>query len=176
MPTTPTPEDFAMTAEELSAFLGETRYMACTSLMRDGSPITVFLGFEWDGRAMYFSVRNSRLLVRRLQRDPRVCLAVTNEYYPSKYVTMRGKVEVIEDPGWERTRRMFMKYMSPEHPHQRQKDIDLDEFLAGYFEVGRTVYRLLPDAIKSEDGSKWQPGAAGSSDEQARAQGLIEQR
>jgi len=174
MPDNDTQDPFAMTDEELAEFLAETRYMACTSLLRDGSPSTIFLGFEWEEGAMYFSVRNSRLLVRRLRRDPRVCLAVTNEFYPSKYVTMRGAVAVVDDPDWERTRRMFMKYMSPEHPNQHQKDIDLDEFLDGYFEVGRTVYKLVPEWIKSEDGSKWAPGAAGVSDDVAREKGLID--
>jgi hypothetical protein len=160
---------FEMTRAELAAFLSETRYMACTTLKRDGTPATVFLGFEWDDGALYFSVRNSRLLVRRLARDPRIWAAITNESYPSKYVLLHGVAETIEDPGWERTLRMFNKYMSPENDFQRQKDVDLSEFLEGYFEVGRTVYRVEPLEIRSEDGTKWEPGAAGISDEAATA-------
>jgi general stress protein 26 len=158
---------FEMTREEVAAFLSETRYMACTTLRRAGTPVTIFLGFEWEDDALFFSVRNSRLLVRRLERDPRVWAAITNECYPSKYVALHGVAEIVDDPGWERTLRMFMKYMSPENDFQRQKDVDLDEFLHGYFEVGRTVYRVKPLELKSEDGSKWQPGAAGISDETA---------
>jgi len=37
---------FAMSDDELSAFLSETRFTACTSLRKDGSPVTIFLGFE----------------------------------------------------------------------------------------------------------------------------------
>ena len=97
----PAPNPFAMNDDELMAFLSETRFMACTTLRQDGSPVTIFLGFEWDGEAMYFSVRNSRLLVRRLARDPGCVLAITNECGPAKYVVMEGRVEPIEDPGWE---------------------------------------------------------------------------
>ncbi len=156
---------FEMTPDELAAFLSETRYMACTTLKRDGTPVTIFLGFEWDDGALYFSVRNSRLLVRRLARDPRVWLAITNESYPSRYALLNGVAEIIEDPGWERTLRSFHKYMNPVNDFQTQKDIDLEVFLQGYFEVGRTVYRVRPTQIRTEDGTKWQPGAAGISDE-----------
>jgi PPOX class probable F420-dependent enzyme len=158
------PNPFAMTAAELAAFLAEPRYMACTTMKRDGSPVTVFMGFEWDGQALYFSVRNSRVLVRRLARDPRVWAAVTNEASPARFALLHGVVEVIEDPRWERTLRMFHKYMSPENDFQTEKDVDLDGFLEGYFEVGRTVYRVVPTDIRSEDGGKWAPGAAGVSD------------
>jgi hypothetical protein len=162
---------FEMSPEEVATFLNEPRYMACTTLKADGTPVTIFLGYEWDDGALYFSVRNSRLIVRRLERDPRAWVGVTNEYYPSKYVTMSGTVTTIEDPGWERTLRMFNKYMSPRNDFQHQKDIDLEPFLEGYFDVGRTVYRLVPDQIRSEDGSKWEPGAAGISDDRARERG-----
>jgi PPOX class probable F420-dependent enzyme len=158
---------FEMTRDELAAFLSETRYMACTTLKSDGAPVTIFLGFEWDDDALYFSVRNSRLLARRLARDPRVWLAITNESYPSKYALLDGVAEIVDDPAWERTLRMFHKYMSPKNDFQLQKDIDVEEFLTGYFEVGRTVYRVRPSRIRTEDGSKWQPGAAGISDEMA---------
>lgn len=162
------PNPFEMNDDELMAFLSETRFMACTTLRQDGSPITIFLGFEWDGEAMYFSVRNSRLLNRRLARDPRVVLAITNESGPAKYVTMEGEAEVIDDPDWEITMRGFMKYLSPENDFQTDKDVDLDAFREGYFEVGRTVYKVVPSRIKSEDGTKWQPGAAGISDDLAK--------
>lgn len=163
-----TENPFAMNDGELAAFLSETRFMACTSLRKDGSPVTIFLGFEWDGDAMYFSLRNSRLLNRRLARDPRVVLAITNECGPAKYVVMEGRAEPIEDPGWEITMRSFVKYLSPENDFQTDKDVDLDAFRDGYFEVGRTVYRVVPDSIKSEDGSKWKAGGAGISDDLAK--------
>lgn len=161
------PNPFEMTVDELTAFLSETRFMACTTLRKDGSPVTIFLGFEWDGEAMYFSVRNSRLLNRRLSHDPRTVLAITNEAGPAKYVVMEGIAEPIDDPDWEITMRGFMKYLSPENDFQTDKHVDLDAFRAGYFEVGRTVYKMVPDSIKSEDGSKWKAGGAGISDELA---------
>jgi len=162
-----TENPFEMNPAELQVFLDEPRYMTCTTLKKDGEPVNVFLGFEWDGEALYFSIRNSRMITRRLKRHPRCWVAITNEYSPAKYVTMSGPVTVIEDPEWERTLRMFYKYMSPENDYQTEKDIDLKPFLDGYFDVGRTVYRMVPDKIFSEDGSKWEPGAAGISDARA---------
>jgi hypothetical protein len=162
-----------MSASELSEFLGETRYVACTSIAKDGSPITVFLGFEWFDDAMWFGVRNSRWLCSRLERDPRVSLAVTNEQFPPVYVTMRGSAEVIDDSDRSLTKRIFMKYKDPKHEHQRRKDIDLAAEWGAYFDVGRTLYRVVPTVIISEDGAKWQPGSAGVSDQVAREKGLV---
>ena len=159
------PNPFAMNADELMSFLSEPRFMSCTTMRKNGTPVVMFLGFEWDGEAMYFSVRNSRLLVRRLARDPNLVVAITNEYAPAKFVVMEGTAEPIEDPDWEITMRGFMKYLSPANDFQTQKDINLDDFLEGYFDVGRTVYRMVPTKINSEDGSKWLPGAAAMSDD-----------
>jgi PPOX class probable F420-dependent enzyme len=166
-------DPYAMTPDEMAEFLAEKRYAAVSTLRRDGSPITIFVGFEWDGEYFYFNVRNSRLIKQRLQRDPRISIAVTNEYYPSKFVTADGEVEIIDDPGWGRTRRMFLRYLAPDDGFQRQKDIDIDGFWDAYFEVGRTMYRLKPRRIASEDGTKWELGAAASSDDRARSLGLI---
>ena len=163
-----TPNPFAMNSDELMAFLAEPRFMAATTLRKDGTPITIFLGFEWDGEAMVFSLRNSRLLSRRLARNSRIVMAVTNEFAPAKYVVMEGNAEIIPDDDREISIRGLARYMSPDSDFQTQKDIDFDGFIEPYFEVGRTVYRVVPDSIKSEDGAKWQAGAAGISDDLAK--------
>jgi hypothetical protein len=163
-----TPNPFAMNSDELMAFLAEPRFMAATTLRKDGTPITIFLGFEWDGEAMVFSLRNSRLLNRRLARNSRIVMAVTNEFAPAKYVVMEGNAEIIPDDDREISIRGLVRYMSPDSDFQTQKDIDFDGFIEPYFEVGRTVYRVVPDSIKSEDGAKWQAGAAGISDDLAK--------
>jgi PPOX class probable F420-dependent enzyme len=166
-------DPYAMSQSEMTAFLAERRYAAVSTLRRDGSPITIFVGFEWDGDYFYFNVRNSRLIKRRLEHDPRVSIAITNEYYPSKFVTADGDVEIIVDADWVRTRRMFLRYLSPDDQFQRQKDIDVEGFWAAYFEVGRTMYRVKPRRLASEDGAKWELGAAATSDERARSLGLL---
>ena len=124
-----TPNPFAMNSDELMAFLAEPRFMAATTLRKDGTPITIFLGFEWDGEAMVFSLRNSRLLNRRLARNSRIVMAVTNEFAPAKYVVMEGNAEIIPDDDREISIRGLARYMSPDSDFQTQKDIDFDGFI-----------------------------------------------
>lgn len=156
----------AMDFGELNAFLAETRYAAVTTFRRDGSLITVYMGFEWDGDAFYFCVRGSRFINKRLERDPRAAFAVSNEQYPAKYVIADGAVEIVDDPDLMRTKRMFMKYMDPANDFQKNKTIDIDAFWENYLTAGRTLYRLTPVRLKSEDASKWsdESGGAGASD------------
>jgi PPOX class probable F420-dependent enzyme len=166
---------YAMTSAELDAFLAEPRFAAVTTLRRDGSPVQTVLGFEWDGEAMLLSLRSTRMTVKRLARDPRISIAVFNQEYPPKWVVMQGVAEVMDDPGYEATRRKMMRYMAPDSPTMTIEGLDLDEFWKGYTEVGRVFYRIVPNSILSEDGAKWgdheQVAGAGVSDALARARG-----
>jgi PPOX class probable F420-dependent enzyme len=166
---------FAMTQQELDAFLAEPRFAAVTTLRRDGSPVQTVLGFEWDGEAFNLSLRSTRLTVKRLARDPRISIAVFNNEYPPKWVVVQGSAEVMPDPGYEATRRKMLRYMARDSPTMTLDDLDLDEFWKGYIEVGRVFYRVVPRVLLSEDGAKWgdheQVAGAGVSDALARERG-----
>src|SRR5256885_5920533 len=112
MKWTDTPNPFAMTADEVAEFLADPWFAAIASLRQDGSPLVVYVGYEWDGDAVYFSARSTRLLCKRLARDPRISFSVTNVGYPPKFVSMQGAVEVIDDPAWERTKRIAKRYIA----------------------------------------------------------------
>jgi PPOX class probable F420-dependent enzyme len=165
---------FAMTDEQITEFLAEPWFASVASLRRDGSPIIMYVGYEWDGEFLYFSLRGTRLLVKRLARDPRVSIAVTNTIYPPKFVTIQGEAEIVDDPGYERARRMWLRYMGPDAPTMTIKDLDLDAFWEAYTEVTRVLYRVRPSSIISEDAGKWDheaSGGAGNSDALARLRG-----
>jgi PPOX class probable F420-dependent enzyme len=168
---------FTMTRAELDAFLAEPRFAAVTTLRRDGSPVQTVLGFEWDGEAMNLSLRSTRLMVKRLARDPRISIAVFNNEYPPKWVVIQGTAQLVPDPGYEATRRKMMRYMAPDSPTMTLDGLDLDEFWKGYTEVGRVFYRVRPDSILSEDGVKWgdheRVAGAGVSDALARQRGEL---
>ena len=46
---------FAMTPEEVDAFLAVPRFAAVSTLRKSGAPIIAVLGFEWDGEAINLS-------------------------------------------------------------------------------------------------------------------------
>jgi PPOX class probable F420-dependent enzyme len=166
---------FAMTPGELDAFLAAPRYASMATLRKDGSPLAVVVGFSWNGESVFFTLRNTRMMVKRLARDPRICINVFNNEYPPKYVIMEGVAQVFDDPGYVRTRETALRYMAADSPVQTVGGIDLEEFFKNYTSVGRHCYIVRPQRILSEDGAKWNDHArvagAGDSDTRARTRG-----
>ncbi len=141
-----------MTLEEIGRFLGDpSRLASVASLRRDGSPVITGVGFDWDGEAMYFSLRSTRLLNKRLARDNRVAIYVFNTSYPVAWVHMAGHAEIVADPDFERALSIMHKSLGPNSETLVLSNLDLDEFDRNYVSVGRTLYRVRPERILSED-------------------------
>ena len=111
--------------EVRDAFLAETRIGVLTTLDESGWPISVPVWFEWDGsRARIFTTATSRKM-RRLARDPRASLTVSNEVGQSEYwVAIDGEVEVLEDGAADPAARLAGRYwdMSDE---EHRKTVDM---------------------------------------------------
>lgn len=147
--------DYEMTEDELWAFLnGVPRFAAIASLRRDGGPIVDGIGYEWDGTSMYFSIRQTRALMKRLSRDRRICMHVMNTEYPVQWVRMEGMAEPIEDPDYRRTFRIMHKYMAVTSQAQQLENFDMSSYERSYVEFGRTLHRLTPERVHSHDARK----------------------
>lgn len=147
--------EYSMTDAELLEFVNEApRYASIATLRKDGSPIVDGVGIEWDGECVYVSIRNTRALRQRLSKDPRACFHIMNSAYPVKWVRFEGVVEVIEDPGYERTIRIMRRYMDKSSEAQELDNFDVDEYANAYTSRGRTMYRLRPHRIHSHDANK----------------------
>jgi len=168
---------YAMSRDELNAFLTEVRFASVTTLRKDGSPLTIALGYDWDGDSLFLSIRNTRTIVRRLARDPRVCVTVYNSVYPPVYAILEGCAEPCDDPGYERSRKLQLKYMAPDSPAMSMKGLDLEEFWRNWTGVGRKTYSIRPARITTEDANKRDDhakvGGAGISDARAKARGEL---
>jgi PPOX class probable F420-dependent enzyme len=163
-----------MNEAELERFINdEPRFATLATMRRAGTPITDGIGIEWDDGALYFSVRDTRAMMSRLKREPRVSVHLMNQTYPPMWVRLEGTVEPVDDPGLVRTMRIMRRYMDPASPAQTIKTFDMETFERSYMRAGRTMYRLRPDVIRSHDANKYgdgaheQMGGAGVSDSQA---------
>ncbi len=111
--------------EVRDAFLAETRIGVLTTLDDSGWPISVPVWFEWDGsHARIFTTATSRKM-RRLARDPRASLTVSNEVGQSEYwVTIEGDVEVYVEGAARLAARLAERYwdMSDE---EHRKTVDM---------------------------------------------------
>ncbi len=89
-----------MTAQEVAAFLADSRKVQLATINRDGTPHLVAMYYVMiDGQITFWTYRSSQK-ARNLARDPRVaCLVETGEqYFDLRGVQVQGVARCIEDP------------------------------------------------------------------------------
>ena len=138
-----------MSVEQAGEFLVTgARFAAVSTLRKDGSPFGVPLGYIYEAPFLYLSLGRARGFVRRVSRDPRVCVTVFNEQFPTVWVILEGTVELIDDPDDKISRKINRKYMST------IPEVDVDEFERNWLAGGRMVYRIRPDRVTGWDNFK----------------------
>ena len=144
-----------MTLEELERFLEGTppkpNYVAVASVRRDGSPFVAPVGYLYEDGAIYISYAPTNSAVKRMRRDPRVCLTVFNDHYPVQFAIITGVAEEYDDVDQQLERRKFFRNM------QHADDIlDLESYFQLHEQAGRVVFRIEVklDNVASMDASK----------------------
>jgi PPOX class probable F420-dependent enzyme len=160
-------EDFAavantaMTADEISAFLQEPRYVAVATLRKTGSPLVNPMGFLWDGQHLFLNSGANRPFNRRLERDPRISCTVFNTSFPVAYVLIEGRAEPVEDPDLAYAIAMMRRYMDPTKDTLAAKDLDVEAFQRNWLtEGGRKTWRVVAERIIGYDSAKKGDAAA----------------
>ena len=95
------------------------RLAMLTTLRADGSPITVPVWYEWDGRdvSIFSSVSSPKL--RRIERDPRVSILMANDVdEPEYWVAFEGDARVEADGGLELAERLAPSYWDLDDPER----------------------------------------------------------
>jgi PPOX class probable F420-dependent enzyme len=86
-----------------------------TTLMPDGQPQSSLVWLDYDGEHAYMNTTRERQKGRNLLADPRMTLLVVDPQDSSRYVEIRGEVEVILENADENLDQLTRKYTS--HPH-----------------------------------------------------------
>lgn len=81
----------------------------------DGRPQSTVIFVKRDGDAVLFSTIKGRLKTRNMVRDPRVSLLVV-DWAKSRYVEIRGSVEITDDPEKRLLYEMYDRYMGGTPP------------------------------------------------------------
>src|SRR5947209_5896495 len=83
-------------SEKAHAYLQEKRFAVLATLNEDGTPqlTTMWYLLEDDGTIL-MNTKVGRAKERNMRRDPRISVCVEDGYI---YVTLSGKVEMIDDP------------------------------------------------------------------------------
>jgi PPOX class probable F420-dependent enzyme len=80
----------------------------------DGRPQSSVIFVKRDGDSVVFSTINGRLKTRNMLRDPRVSLLVLGK--TGRYVEIRGRVEITQDPEKVLLHEMYNRYMGGQTP------------------------------------------------------------
>ena len=118
--------------EETRRLLDGPHYAVLATINPDGGPQTSAMWVGRDGDDVLFSTLAGRRKALNWSRDPRAALLVYDERDPGRYVEVRGRVTLVDDPGGSLIKELSHKY-------------DGQDF-TGVIE-GRVIVRLTPEHV-----------------------------
>ena len=126
-------------SEKARAYLQEKRFAVLATLNEDGTPqlTTMWYILEDDGTIL-MNTKVGRAKERNMRRDPRISVCVEDGY---TYVTLRGKVEMIDDP--EIAQHDIFRLSSRYHGEEKAKRQMENQFS----KEQRVTLRLQPEHI-----------------------------
>jgi PPOX class probable F420-dependent enzyme len=137
-----------MTNTEREAFLAPPRLGMLTTLKADGTPITVPVWFDWDGRAVGVFASATSGKVRRLERNPHASLLVANNVgEPEAWVAFDGAVTITAEGASELAERLAERYWDMSDAAHRATVESWRQHAAGL-----RLLTLLPSAIRTSTG------------------------
>jgi PPOX class probable F420-dependent enzyme len=109
-----------MPEEYREEFLSKTRYGYLTTLAGDGSPRSVPVWFDWDGRAVRIFTGIESPKVKRIRRDPRVTLLVANDRSEYEaWVSFDGTATIRIEGAIDLMERLARKYWDLSDPDRK---------------------------------------------------------
>jgi len=95
---------------QLKDILDSTAVAHVATVTPGGSPRTSPMWFEWDGRHVLLSHTKARAKYRDVQANPRIALSIVDPDDPYRYLEIRGRVEIEDDPDKTLIDRLAKKY------------------------------------------------------------------
>ena len=113
---------------EIDAFLRKPNPAVIATLRPDGSPHTVATWYDWEDGRVLVNMRDTRLRLRFMRRDPRVALTIIDEHNWYMHVSLLGRVVSIEDdPDLAGIDRLSMRYRG--RPYREREQIRLNAWI-----------------------------------------------
>jgi len=103
--------------ESRDQFLAEPRLAVLLTNRQEGTPMGVPVWFDWDGEVVRMFAGNYTPKVRRLRRDPKASVLVTNRIDElERWVAFDGLVSIRDTGGFELAERLAPRYWDLEDP------------------------------------------------------------
>ena len=99
------------TTEGREQFLARTRIGILTTNRKEGTPMAVPVWFDWDGERVRMFAASTTSKVKRIQRDPRASLLVTNHLDEAEcWLAFDGEVQIHDEGGFELAEQLAPRY------------------------------------------------------------------
>lgn len=96
--------------DDLKSILQTKALAHVATVTPGGQPRTSPMWFEWDGERILLSHTKGRAKYRDVRENPRIALSIVDPDDPYRYVEIRGRVEVRDDPEKTLIHRLAKKY------------------------------------------------------------------
>ena len=120
---------------KLKDILDSTALAHVATVTPGGNPRTSPMWFEWDGRQVLLSHTKARAKYRDVQANPRIALSIADPENPYRYLEIRGRVEIEDDPEKTLIHRLAKKYRGVD---RYRWDGPGDE---------RVIFRVIPERV-----------------------------
>jgi uncharacterized pyridoxamine 5'-phosphate oxidase family protein len=105
-------EDVQMTPDEIEEFLQVPRYGALATVKSGERPHIDPLGFAYRNGNLYFSLEETRVLLKRVANNPHGFYSVFDDNPPSSAaVQVEGPLRVFDDPDNEMSRTILNRHI-----------------------------------------------------------------
>ena len=132
--------------ESREQFLSTPRLAILLTNRREGFPIGVPVWFEWDAKVVRMFAASTSPKVRRLRRDPKASVLVTNHFEEGEsWVAFDGEVSISDRGGLELAERLAPRYWDLEDPERR----DMLELWKSAPESAFSLLTLEPTKVRS---------------------------
>ncbi|HLI16536.1 MAG TPA: PPOX class F420-dependent oxidoreductase [Acidimicrobiales bacterium] len=106
----PEPSD-AVVPDSHADLLGATVIAHLATVGPSGEPHSTPVWFDWDGRRVAFSTTTRRQKYRNVRRNPAVAVSIVDPANPYRYLELRGRATISDDPGNAFIDAMARKYL-----------------------------------------------------------------
>jgi PPOX class probable F420-dependent enzyme len=125
----------ATLTDKQAALLLAANFGSLAVLREDGSPEVTPVWVDWDGEYVLVNTLRARAKPGRIERDPRVEIAVTSRENPYQHVRISGTAELVEEGAEEHIDKLSKKYVGEDsYPWRAPGDV-------------RVILRFRPERV-----------------------------
>ena len=124
-----------MIPEKLKDILDTKALAHVATVTPGGQPRTSPMWCEWDGERVLLSHTKARAKYRDVQQNPRIALSIAHPDDPYRYIEIRGRVEIEDDPEKTLINRLAKKYRGE------------DEYRFDGPDDHRVIFKVTPERV-----------------------------